>query len=823
MRRELTYAGKPLSEFGVWVDNSKIYRKPMKRYTGYDIPARNGTLYQSDKKYDNVTMEFNCYIKKDFDTNFSNLVNYLNSFDTYQKLENSHNPNMFRLALFHEAVEVEAGQFLKDGQFRLYFDCKPQEFYKSGETFQAIQRSSSTVTGNPVTVENPSGLTALTGLNVDIQPVQDLNGYDSPWVGGAGKNKYPIAIGKELFGNNVNATHTTDNDVLTVSCTANNDSGVYAASKSELRQLSVASTGTYTWSADIKCDKNAPIMIGYQNKTRLTVSVTTQWQRVSVTDTYDGNPAAFTIYNKSGEAVSVQVKNFAFVEGTDSAYYPYSNICPITGHTQALVTRYQDNLFDGETITEGYYNTGGVWVSNSNIVGAKNLIRVQGGERLYIVSLDKVIQITAFSEYVKIGEDGSEAYISRQGRQNQVYNVPSNAKYLYFNFPSSYGSTYKNDLSINTDPNDTELHEPAQTVTVDLNGTRYGGTLNVLTGMLTVTHQFVELGSLTWGKNGSYGEYMARYAVNNIPVGNASDTNVAGDIVCSCFKALPTARTYRGYETGIGIAEQYLSVGNTANPSLADFVTSINGQTCAYEIAEPQTVQLTAQQVSLLTGTNVISTDMENTEVTISEPFMLENPSYMKAKPVFKVKVPSKVSINGEQVIDAFGMIDWAETPITHGELTWQVFDGYVRIQGTQSTDFERYIAYLTVPPGTYSIKLNGGDYRSLVQLKIDDGTTETSAFINTDYTFTATEKTEYVLSIFIQSYTQVNDDFTLTLGGQTEYMYINSELMDAYYEDGKNANPYVELTDGYIELPSGETYITVEGEAEIMPNWWRL
>jgi len=340
MRRELTYAGKPLSEFGVWVDNSKIYRKPMKRYTGYDIPARNGTLYQSDKKYDNVTMEFNCYIKKDFDTNFSNLVNYLNSFDTYQKLENSHNPNMFRLALFHEAVEVETGQFLKDGQFRLYFDCKPQEFFKIGDEF------------------------------IDI-------------------------------------------------------------------------------------------------------------------------------------------------------------------------------------------------------------------------------------------------------------------------------------------------------------------------------------------------------------------------------------------------------------------------------------------------GTGIV----------------LNNPSYQKSKPVFKVKVPSKVSINGEQVIDAFGMIDWAETPSMSGDISYQVHYGYIHVQGQQSTDFERYIAYLTVPVGTYTIKLEGHDYRSLVKLRIGDNYVN----INEGYTFTVTEKTTFTLSVFIQSYTQVDDDFTLSLEGQSEYMFIDSELMDAYYEDGTNANPYVELSEGFIELPKGDSTIAVEGEAEIKPKWWRL
>lgn len=564
MRRELTYAGKPLSEFGVWVDNSKIYRKPMKRYTGYDIPARNGTLYQSDNKYDNVTMEFNCYIKKDFDTNFSNLVNYLNSFDTYQKLENSHNPNMFRLALFHEAVEVETGQFLKDGQFRLYFDCKPQEFYKSGESYQPIQRSSSTATGNPVTVENPSGLTALTGLSVDIQPVQSGSGDPSP-----------------------------------------------------------------------------------------------------------------------------------------------TNVRPITGHTSAKVTRTADG-------------------SSTNY-------------------------------------------------------------------------------------------------TIDLNGTSYGGTLDVVTGVLTVDKAYKLFdGSEAWSIHGSIASWF--YIDNQL-----SGTYTNGAEKNFAISNMYVQDTYNGaaviangaFIIGDSGANKRLVVKETSCATVSAwtaFLSSHNLQIC-YKLATPQTVQLTPQQVSLLTGTNIISTDTENIEVTISEPFTLENPSYMKAKPVFKVKIPSKVFLDGEQIIDAFGMIDWAETPSMSGDISYQVHYGYIHVQGQQSTDFERYIAYLTVPVGTYTIKLEGHDYRSLVKLKIGDNYVN----INEGYTFTVTEKTTFTLSVFIQSYTQVDDDFTLSLDGQSEYMFIDSELMDAYYEDGTNANPYVELTDGYIELPSGETYITVEGEAEIMPNWWRL
>ena len=49
------------------------------------------------------------------------------------------------------------------------------------------------VTGNPITLTDASE-TYAQGLSVELEPKQDLHGYDFPWVGGAGKNKLPITV-----------------------------------------------------------------------------------------------------------------------------------------------------------------------------------------------------------------------------------------------------------------------------------------------------------------------------------------------------------------------------------------------------------------------------------------------------------------------------------------------------------------------------------------------------------------------------------------------------------------------------------------------------
>ena len=693
----MRYNGRDFSDFGVHVDESKAFGSPEKDYELIEVVGRNGNLSIYNDRFKDIVLSFPCFIRSGFIEKYRNLLAYLNSLNGYQRLETEKEPNHFRKALFTGSVDVQTTPWNQGGFFTINFSALPQRFLKSGENWTTVSSSSSEISGNPVSISNPSGLTALTGLSVDIEPVQDLNGYDHPWVGGAGKNKLPSHAVGSTTTNGVTFTVRADGSIaLSGTATARTDFVIstFNVPNTSLAISGAPSGGSAKWNLRIDLTASGEANQCYDDGSATasrTMNTAVGTQVKAVIRVYSGINVDGLVFYPMLRLASV----------TDDTYEPYSNICPITGHTSATVTRTVDGT--------------------------------------------------------------------------------------------------------------------ATDYTINLNGTVYGGTLDVLTGVLTVDTKFMTFNGTEAWETINIG-FRCALTDRGVPRSAKQKSNW----LTGSTSSDPDPTTTRNYKFNCG---SLINVGGIAS-SLAKFKSLLASQPLqiCYELSTPQTVQLTAQQVSLLTGTNIFSANTGgDITVTTSDPFTLDNPSYMKAKPVFKVKVPSKVSVNGTQVIDAFGMLDWAETPITHGELTWQVFDGYVRIQGTQSTDFERYIAYLTVPPGTYSIKLNGGDYRSLVQLKIDDGTTEESAFINTDYTFTATEKTEYVLSIFIQSHTQVNDDFTLTFDGQTEYMYINSELMDAYYEDGKNANPYVELTDGYIELPSGETYITVEGEAEIKPMWWRL
>jgi phage-related protein len=73
-------------------------------------------------------------IKQNFKRNFDDLIDFLtSSAGTYQRLEITAQPDVYRMAAFYSPINPETGPFLRWGKFDLVFDCMPQKFLKVGE------------------------------------------------------------------------------------------------------------------------------------------------------------------------------------------------------------------------------------------------------------------------------------------------------------------------------------------------------------------------------------------------------------------------------------------------------------------------------------------------------------------------------------------------------------------------------------------------------------------------------------------------------------------------------------------------------------------
>lgn len=175
---------------------------------------------------------------------------------------------------------------------------------------------------------------------------------------------------------------------------------------------------------------------------------------------------------------------------TDATFEPYSNICHISGHTQAVVTRTGKNLVNiqGKTITAA---DGEYWFYGTEIDP------IPAGT--YTISFKGIVEGTTNYKFVGHDADGNEV-VAGGSTVPHKYTFTTNKTMkkirMYVNGPGTFS-----DFQIEIGSAAT-AYEPyqGQSVTIDLNGTRYGGTLDVGTGVMTVTHTYVDVnafGSVT--------------------------------------------------------------------------------------------------------------------------------------------------------------------------------------------------------------------------------------------------------------------------------------------------------------------------------------
>lgn len=203
---------------------------------------------------------------------------------------------------------------------------------------------------------------------------------------------------------------------------------------------------------------------------------------------------------------NTQVKNLKIgIEAVQSGSGDPSpdNIRPITGWTQAKVTRCGKNLFSASTATlmdNVILNRDtGLVASESNM--ASLYIRCQPNTT-YTISRTKHSTAWRFNAgYTKeLPAVGVSVYgfpnilfpsVGADGRGSITITTGADAKYLFVYLcwkTMETIATAESDLQIEVSPNVTP-YEPynATTYTIDLDRTVYGGTLDVTTGVLTVT------------------------------------------------------------------------------------------------------------------------------------------------------------------------------------------------------------------------------------------------------------------------------------------------------------------------------------------------
>lgn len=631
--KAFTFDGKSTREFGVYITGEGVFNAPERAVEMISIPGRDGDYVLDQGHFNNIEVTYRAGIVSDSTTDFaeaiSNFRNWLKSRKGYCRLTDEYNTEEYRMAVFKNAIAVEH-EGIQTGEFDVTFDCKPQRYLAIGEEVVEVGAWGNTETeeGDIVTIESDGNM-AIKSLTADINPIQDLHGYDSPWVGGGGKNKLQVTASSTTM-NGITFTVNTDGTV-TANGTATADAYIILADN-------VAFNGEYTITSGLGIDNSKFIRVFLNG----TVVMRTDFGNVP-TATLNGS-YRFVAYVTNGTTVNnVVFKPMLRLSSvSDSTWTPYSNICPISGWDSVSVD-ITNNIWRTDFTNSGGGLTKRDGEMDVDISSASATSYLLGGSSDYIGFVLGAGTYTLSAEstdfsgiYVTLADgttwaNGETKTFTSSATINNVRcsqkSLTAGEYTLYWTLLIAEGT----DAPIFT------------TYTTTLPSTTYGGTVDLISGVLTVDKVYLEPTTVTMVSVSS-GLYYCRLNLTDY----APSNNVA-NLISNRFKTVSSAQIGNCYITSAGkllifvIPDQTVTNVAQAEQWLANNVTQF-----VYDLAEPLTYQLTAQQIDFLLGQNNIWADSGDVSVEYGQdPSVLVNPTLFEASPLLAV--------------DGYGTIDFNE------------------------------------------------------------------------------------------------------------------------------------------------------------------
>lgn len=147
MVKELIFNGTSSKDLGLVITSSEMYHAPQQSYSSEKIPGRNGSLITTDGSFQNVEIKYTLMWKDNAESITNQIRSWLMSAKGYKRLESDYQTDYYRMAMVSGTLDFEVTAN-RSGSVEVTFNCKPQLYYKSGET-------TTTITAD-TTITNPS-------------------------------------------------------------------------------------------------------------------------------------------------------------------------------------------------------------------------------------------------------------------------------------------------------------------------------------------------------------------------------------------------------------------------------------------------------------------------------------------------------------------------------------------------------------------------------------------------------------------------------------------------------------------------------------------
>ena len=129
------FNGISSQDLHIQVQTEPDYDFPEKDYEVTHVPGRNGDIVIDQGSWQNVSRKYNLAMdagKISYTEVASKLVQWLHSASGYARLEDSYEPDFYRMAMYKDSGSI-SNIYNKAGQIEVEFTCKPQRYFKSGE------------------------------------------------------------------------------------------------------------------------------------------------------------------------------------------------------------------------------------------------------------------------------------------------------------------------------------------------------------------------------------------------------------------------------------------------------------------------------------------------------------------------------------------------------------------------------------------------------------------------------------------------------------------------------------------------------------------
>jgi len=449
-------------------------------------------------------------------------------------------------------------------------------------------------------------------LQAEITATQNLNGYEYPWVGGAGKNLLPKLKDGTYSGNGVTAvvkdgiatlsgTTTTSGNALIIPL----DEAVTVPNQTcYLHSMNSVQNGSVQPSIEKNGDApNTAIAFALSPVNRITEIPQNR---------YGVTVDQVRFYLGSGVTLSGTFSPMICLTDTATAYAPYENICPISGRTKVNVTRTGANLLPfNDVLTEGWTNTlNGITATYSNgvmrVVGTSTSDEPTNIVTFYFIWASNPITLGA-GKYVMANHLTISASIDGASYAQKTTAFTAEESVAIRGFWISVPARQTVDWTIPM------LFVEGDTFNTALGRTVYGGVLDLTTGELTLTHAYVDLGDLTWTVT-----YLDVFQVfiNEKKVGSTNFITTSYRTVDKGYADLANGEATSISPMSHGHFNTYIGIKDERATTAEEFTTLVTGQKMVYELATPQTISLTPTEVMMLENNNTIWADSGRVQLT---------------------------------------------------------------------------------------------------------------------------------------------------------------------------------------------------------------